>query len=176
MARKAKQQKEPQKMARKIEKTIDTENGTLTVGFTSGESAVINMSDFSDEIVFQLAMHGLSQKVTDAGAGKDAAETEAHVGKLIEALKSGQWTVRGEGGGGAGRVTQVVQAVARVKNISVEEAKEKLAALSEADRKAVAASGPVQQAILEIKAENLAARQEKEADKASEGDAVLDSL
>ena len=76
-------------MARKIEKTIDAEQGTVTVGFASGSTTTVAMRDLPKNIVAQLALHGLSQKITDAGAGKTPEETEEHVMKVIDSLKAG---------------------------------------------------------------------------------------
>lgn len=155
--------------ARKLEKSIDTENGVLTLGFTSGASVEVKMSDFPEEIVHQLALHGLSQKATDATAGKDAEESEERVKAVIDALQAGDWTVRGTGtgGGGAGRVTLLVEAVARLKDISIDEAKAAVAGLSDEQKKALQKAGSVKAAILQIK-------QEKLAKESSEGDDALD--
>lgn len=164
-------------MARKIEKTIDAEQGTVTVGFASGSTTTISMRDLPKNIVAQLALHGLSQKVTDAGAGKTPEETEEHVMKVVESLKAGNWTVRGEGGsGGTSRVTQLVRAVARLKGIDLAEAKAKVSALTDEEKKSLQAAPAVQAAILEIKAEDLAAKKEKGSEDAAKGDSVLGAL
>lgn len=149
---------------RKLEKTIDVEAGTLTVGFASGSSMTVKMSDFPEEIVHQLAFHGLSQKATDATAGKDAEASEEHVKAVIEALQAGNWTVRGSGssGGSVGRVTLLAEAVARLKGITVAEAQAKIADLEDDQKKALQKAPSVQAAILEIKSERLAKSEQEE--------------
>ena len=150
--------------ARKLEKHIDTENNVITLGFQSGERMEVKMSDFPEEIVHQLALHGLSQKATDATAGKDPDESEKRVRDVISALQAGDWTVRGSGtgGGGVGRVTQLVEAVARIKNYTIEQAKEVVSGLSDDDKKNLQKSPTVQAMILTIKQEKLAAKESAE--------------
>lgn len=159
--------------ARKLEKSIDLETNELTLGFTSGESVSVKMSDFPDEIVHQLALHGLSQKATDATAGKDPEESEERVRAVLSALQAGDWTVRGSGGGsggGAGRITLLVEAVARIKNIEVEAAKDAVAALSEDQKKALQKAASVKAMVLTIKQERLAKQPASE----EESDDALD--
>lgn len=149
--------------ARKLEKTIDVDAGTLVLGFPSGEAMTIKMSDFPEEIVHQLAFHGLSQKATDATAGKSAEESEERVRAVIDALQAGNWTVRGSGtgSGGTGRITQLVEAVARIKGIPVEDAKAAVDGLEDEQKKALQKSPTVKAMIMTIKQERLAAEQEK---------------
>lgn len=146
---------------RKLEKTVDLEKMTIAFGFQSGATMEVKMEDFPEEIVQQLALHGLSQKATDATAGKDAEESEERVKAVISALQAGDWTVRGSGtgGGGTGRITQLVEAVARIKDYSIEQAKEAVASLSDEDKKALQASDRVKAMILTIKQEKMAAKQ-----------------
>lgn len=152
--------------ARKLEKSIDVENGVLSLGFPSGESMEVKMSDFPEEIVHQLALHGLSQKATDATAGKDAEESEERVRGVISALQAGDWTVRGAGtgGGGSTRTTLLVEAVARIKGIEIDAAKEAVAGLDDEQKKALQKAPSVKAAILTIKQERLAAQSEAETD------------
>lgn len=159
--------------ARKLEKNVDPEKNTFTVGFTSGATRTVKVSDIPEEIVTQLALHGLSQKATDAGAGKDAEETETRVNAVLDALLAGDWTTRGEGTGGASRPTLVAEAVARLKKIELADAIEKVKALPDDKRKALQASPSVQQAIAEIKLERAKAKAKAERGEATEGDDVL---
>jgi len=160
--------------ARKLEKTIDVEAGVLTLGFTSGGSLEVKMSDFPEEIVHQLALHGLSQKATDATAGKDADESEERVRGVVNALQAGDWTVRGSGtgGGGSTRTTLLVEAVARIKGIELEDAKSAVGALDDEQKKALQKAPSIKAAIMTIKQERLAA----EAEKGSDGDEALDLI
>ncbi len=160
--------------ARKLEKSIDVENGLLTLGFPSGEAMEVKMSDFPEEIVHQLALHGLSQKATDATAGKTVEESEERVRGVISALQAGDWTVRGSGagGGGTGRVTQLVEAIARIKDISIEDAKAAVDALTDDQKKALNKADTVKATIMQIRQEKLAAQRTE----GSEGDEALDLL
>lgn len=103
----------------------------------------------------QLALHGLKQKVGDAAAkeaGATAAEKLAAMQQVVDSLKRGEWNARGAGAGGL-----VVEAIARVKGLSVEEALERWRELSEADKDAVRKHPAIKAAVAEIRAERLAA-------------------
>lgn len=160
--------------ARKLDKSIDLDKGTLTVGFPSGSTLEVKMTDLPEEMVHQLAFHGLSQKATDATAGKDPAASEAAVRSVVDALLAGNWTVRGSGtgGGGAGRVTLLAEAVARLKGIEVAKAAELIAGLTDEEKKNLQAAKSVKAVILDIKAERLAASQEKD----DKSDDILDVI
>lgn len=68
-----------------------------------------DVGKLSPEIIAELAMHGLHQKIADAASqAKNADEAEAAMQKAVDALLAGEWTRRGSGGG----VTEEV-AVAR---------------------------------------------------------------
>ena len=73
-------------------------------------------------------------------------------------------------------MTQLVRAVARLKGIELDEAKAKVSALTDEEKKSLQAAPAVQAAILEIKAEDLAAKKEKGSEDAAKGDSVLGAL
>jgi hypothetical protein len=144
--------------ARKLEKAIDLETGTITFGFASGATQEVKLSDFPEEMIHHLALHGLSQKATDSTAGKDPAESFDRVKDVISALQAGAWSIRGsgEGTGGTSRVTLLVEAIARIKGIEVDAAKDAVAGLSDDDKKSLQKASSVQAMILTIKQERLA--------------------
>ena len=102
----------------------------------------------------QLALHGLKQKIGDAAAkeaGASTAEKLAAMQQVLDSLKRGEWNARGAGAGGL-----VVEAIARVKGLSVEEALERWRELGEDDREAVRKHPAIKAAMAEIRAERLA--------------------
>ena len=102
--------------------TVTTDDNTGTIQFDFGEAGGVSvaLSDLPDEIVKHAAMHGLVQRLRDAYAGYgqryDAdAPTRAmeEVNAIVQSLQSGEWSRRGEGGGG-GRTSVWAEAFARV--------------------------------------------------------------
>jgi len=101
----------------------------------------------------QLALHGLKQKVGDAAAkeaGASAQEKLASMMAVVEQLKRGEWNARGTGG-------LIVEAIARVKGLSLEEAMERWQGLTEEEKAAVRKHPLVKKAEADIRAERLAA-------------------
>lgn len=93
---------------------VDLDN--QTVSFPNG--VVYTVEGLPEEMVKRLAVHGLKQKLSDAMAvSKDLemsdAEKFALAQKAYDALKEGNWNVRGEGsgtGGGGSQLDQAAQA------------------------------------------------------------------
>lgn len=147
-------------------KGYDVETGTLEVVFTNEEQLNICLDDLSADIVRQLAMHGLSQKVGDSYSsvkGDVQAAFEA-AKKTIEQLSSGEWRVAKAAGEGSGRVGELAEAIARLKNVDVKKAAAAVANASEDMVKAWRANASIKAAIAEIRAEKAAARAAKSGD------------
>ena len=76
--------------------TVDTEAGMLSFNFTHGVSLTVSLDDLSSDIRRRLAIHGLEQKIRDSYAGASSPD-EAYglASKVLDALRAGNWTVRG---------------------------------------------------------------------------------
>jgi len=76
--------------------SVDAEAGTLRFVFAHGATLSVSLSDFTSEIRHRLAIHGLEQKIRDSYAGASSPdEAYGFASKVLDALKSGQWSVRG---------------------------------------------------------------------------------
>ncbi len=128
-------------------KSIDVEAQRVSFVFGEGEAAetvVASLSDLPQEIIVQLALHGLSQKGGDSYAGAKAATAEldiepeawakGQVESVLEQLRAGNWAVR-TGGGGA-QVTDLARAIAEATGEAVESCVERVA---ESDKETKAA-------------------------------------
>ena len=75
---------------------VDIEEATLRFDFAHGASLTVCLGEFSPGVRHRLALHGLEQKVRDAYAGA-ASPSEAYglASKTLDALRAGNWTVRG---------------------------------------------------------------------------------
>ena len=92
---------------RKAKTVADTDTGTVRFDFASGGHFVAHADKLPQEIVNQLVLHGLKQKLADAYADPDADPREA-VMEVYNDLLAGTWFTRGEGGP---RLTQLAKAV-----------------------------------------------------------------
>jgi hypothetical protein len=76
--------------------SVDTGDWMLTFAFTHGASINVRLADLSPEVRNRLALHGLEQKLRDAYAGvSDPEQAYGLARKVLDALRAGQWTVRG---------------------------------------------------------------------------------
>jgi hypothetical protein len=144
---------------KKVSKTIN-EDGTLTFEFATGETENVNPSDFTPEIQAQLTLHGASQKLGDSYSGEDADKCHAVFVGVLKNLTEGNWSAR-SGGGGAPRVSQLAEALARETGKTVEECVEKLSGLDDDKKKAVRAHPAIQARLAEIKLEKAQAQAEQ---------------
>lgn len=78
------------KRPRKLSKSIDLNGKSVEIEVLGSEEGVLvyELSELSDEIVTQLTLHGLSQKLGDGAAGKTSAEASADIAEIWEALKN----------------------------------------------------------------------------------------
>lgn len=107
------------------EKDYDPETGVASFDFGNGKSLRVDVSELNEEIRTRLMFHGLLQKVGDsyAGAKGDYAKALESAQSVIDQLKSGEWrAARGEGGTGP-RLGELAEALARIKGVTVEEAR-----------------------------------------------------
>lgn len=105
--------------------TFIAQKDGLTV--KEGDMQEINVNTLTDEIQKRAKVHGVSQKVGDnfAGAAGDVDKAWQLCAEMIDQLKEGLWKDREAGEGGM-RTSLLVEAVAQIKGISVEEARAKL--------------------------------------------------
>ena len=96
-------------------KKVMNNDGNIEFQFNDeADNPVVDVSQFNDEIVKKLAMHGASQKFGDSYAGvKNVDEARAEFQKVMDNLTNGIWATRKEGGG-APRSTMLFDAVVNV--------------------------------------------------------------
>lgn len=81
------------KRAKKLSKVVE---GSIII-ITERESGTVlkyDSAELSDVIKGNLALHGLSQKLGDAAAGRSGQDAVDAIGKVWEGLKAGNWSVR----------------------------------------------------------------------------------
>lgn len=140
------------------DKSID-DNG-VTITFTNGSSLVASLADLTPEIVTQLALHGLSQKIGDAYAGVsgDVDQAVQLAQAVYENLKNGRFKAVREGGGGVSRATDLAKALARVAGVELSEAIAKLEEIGKEGRAELKKNEAIEDALLDIQREKLEAK------------------
>lgn len=103
-----------------------------TITFKRAKQIVaVPTSGLSSEIITQLVMHGVTQKVGDAAAGKDGADALAAMDAVIAALTAGNWgRTRGSSAGEEPHVRFIRQII---RSALGEENKAKYKALADTD-------------------------------------------
>lgn len=157
---------------RKVTKSVDAEAGTVTFEFATGESEVVEVKEFSNDVQAQLMLHGLSQKLGDSYSGEEADKCHAIFAGTLKQLVEGNWSAR-SGGGGAPRISQLAEALSRATDNPVEECIETLAGMSDEDKKGVRAHPQIQAILAEIKLEKATADAAKAKEEAGEGGAFV---
>lgn len=127
-----------------------TTNASVVITFTNGKVLEVALSELAPEIVQQLAIHGLSQKLGDSYASCEgnADHGYAMASAVAENLKTGQWAAREKGG-------LIFEALAAITGKPIAEVITTFNSLSEEQQKAVKKSPDVQKKILELKQERL---------------------
>ena len=122
-----------------------------------------NLTELSPEMVQTLAIHGLTQKVGDSYSSVETAGEGLESAKRVwESLKQGIFNARGVG------VSSILaEAIARIKNITVDEATAALGQMEEDNLDKLKANPKVKAMITVIRGERAAA-------KTFEGDDELD--
>jgi len=105
----------------KFAKSYDVASGVFTGTHADGTTVSIALSDLPAEVVTQLTLHGLSQKLGDSISGKDVVGEVAiaTVNAVIDNLKNGKFNLSGGGSQGGGIA---VEAIARLMDRSIEDA------------------------------------------------------
>lgn len=147
-------------MASVCSKTLDLDNSSVEFAFSDGSAIAVALSEYTPETVLHLTLHGISQKLGDAFSGVkgDVAEAKKRLLAVHEQLKAGDWrAARGEGEAKP-RVGELAEAIARIKNVPVEEVVKALESASEDDRKAMRSNERVKAVIAVIRSEKAQAK------------------
>lgn len=148
--------------------TASWEGAILTLKVAGAGNVVLSMDALSPTIIERAAMHGLEQRLRDraaiardtkTGASASPADKFARIKELADHYAAGgEWEMRG---GGAGRMKEadyILQALAQVQGLEVEEMAERVATAAgkreitvDAYLKRVATSPAVAQAIAALK-------------------------
>ncbi|HYE38142.1 hypothetical protein [Methylocaldum sp.] len=137
-------------MAIKIAKKSKTADG-VTFQFADVNNTIVHcpLKELSEAMVLQLAIHGLAQKVGDSYSGAESvAEGLAAASSVWENLKRGDFNARAQGTGG-----MVVEALARLKSLTMDEAQELWNAASDEQRETLKKNPRVKAMIDIIKGE-----------------------
>lgn len=104
-----------------MERKIELPEGGYDVT-SRGVKVTVDLKALSPEILTELALHGLTQKVSDAASnakalaeeqGADIGEvTQELMGKAVDSLIAGEWSRRA-GGGGVDEETRIARMVTR---------------------------------------------------------------
>lgn len=81
-----------------MKKTIDTQLSTVQFTFSNGKTLTMDAAKLSDEIRHRCELHGLSQKVGDAAAGKDEQDGYEACYEQWGRLLDGEWSKKRESG------------------------------------------------------------------------------
>lgn len=151
-------------MAKFLQKNLTSNGVEFVLG--NGKALSTDLKALPKDMVHQLALHGLSQKVGDCAAScsKNEEFTRAleQMTETWENLIAGKW--RADGGSGS---NLLFEAVAAVKGYTIEQVREALKDADEEKLKAIRGNAAVKAKMAAIQAERLAA-------KADEADDDLD--
>lgn len=146
---------------------IDADELTLTIKYYSQDGelhseTVRDLSEYSDNMVSLLALHGAKQRTQDSTAdfakfaneyGWDAAIrwAKGNHDRVHEQQCNDEWSARGEGR--LVRVTMLMEAVAKVYGQTIDVAVAKVYPMTKEEKKKLSAVPAIFKAILEVKAE-----------------------
>lgn len=144
-------------------KEVDAEARTLEIAFANGKQLQVSLDDLPEGIVTELALHGLSQKVGDSYASVkgDSDAAFANAEKVLAQLLAGEWRTARAAGEGKSRVSELAEAIARLKNVDVARAAAAVAAADEETLKLWRGNAKIKAMVATIRAEKAAARATK---------------
>lgn len=160
-----------QKFLSKITPTdVGGKQGAVQFVLGNGLRVEADLVSLSTNMITQLALHGLSQKVGDAAAGfSKAGDFSGAFGamqQVVDNLYSGQWSTRGQGGG----LSDLVAAICELRGVDVEQAQAVVDGLDDEQLKRITSHPAIKAKIANLKAARLA----KAAESASDLDELLD--
>lgn len=157
-------------------KAISTEAKTVTFDFGDETTEVFDLSEVSEDIVVQLALHGASQKIGDSYAGAKAATedsemdptdwSKSQVQGVIAQLLAGDWTVRTPGGQ---TVTDLAKALSEAVGCPESEAIERLSGADADEKKALRVHPKIAAVLARIKSDRATAKAAAAEAKADDG-------
>ena len=113
-----------------------------------GKTSTFSLDELPSELIEQAALHGLTQKLSDAYAGKKTVrEARDAWADVAAALRSGNWNRKG----GVSGIW--IEALARAAGVELAQAQEKWAAMSDEERAAIRKHPGVKKAKLELELE-----------------------
>jgi hypothetical protein len=134
---------------------VVSEGTALSFRLGNGLRVEFNSDAVSDEIRAAAMLHGFNQKIRDSAAGfsKDGDYSGAFraMQTVVDNLTGGLWNAKGGTGTG-----DLVQAIANLKKIDLDEAQELIDSLDDEQIKTVQSKAAVKAEILKIKAERAA--------------------
>lgn len=146
-------------------KTVDLETQTVTFDFGDGRVETFQLSDCSDEMKIQLALHGASQKTGDsyASAKSQTEDTDidpsvwsqGQAAGVIAQLYADDWTVRTPGTAAA---TDLATALAEAVGCELQQAVDRLAETEKDEKSALRKHPDVAIVLARIKSERAAAK------------------
>lgn len=149
----------PKKRNAVITTSVNETTGEMVLTFpTIGTALHINPADLDPIIVQQATYHGLKQKLVDAAAigrdpdtGKSATDRDKFeaVSAVLNRLKSGEWNLPREGGGGGSLLQRALVALSDGKK-TAEDIATWLAGKSDAEKRALRANPKVAAKIAEL--------------------------
>ena len=130
-----------------------TEQGVVSFAFGNGTVLEFDTNKCNAETQMDLRCHGASQKIGDSFAGVKGnyAEGIANAKSVIEQLYAGEWTADREGG--APRLAELAEAIARIKGTDVEKTKAAVEKATDDQRKQWRSNAKVKATIAAIRAE-----------------------
>lgn len=148
----------------KIQK-VSVEGAKVTIFYpTLKKGLSVDLSTFSDELYLAAAVHGVKQRLGDAVSGGGAAEKYEMAQRIVGAFEQNSWELKDR----IVDVSIVVEAMARVKGITVDEVHEVIDELDEdafkAKIKEWRENAKVKAKVAEIQAERAAKRAEESED------------
>ncbi|RLC74773.1 MAG: hypothetical protein DRJ03_31365 [Chloroflexi bacterium] len=78
---------------KKLDK-VPKDNGVEITVVSTGQSGFYSVDELSPDIQRKLMIHGLSQVLGDAAAGRDGEDASEAIQRRWETLKSGEWTAK----------------------------------------------------------------------------------
>ena len=137
-----------------------SEGTTVYFQFGNGTRLSLDVSTLEADIQNELLLHGALQKIGDsyAGAGGDYDFAVESATRIIQNLQDGNWKTQREGGPNAPRLSELAEAVAKIKGYALEQATEIVTNLSEDQRKLLRGKDTVKAAIAQLRYEKAQAK------------------
>lgn len=151
------------KAPRFCSKDYDLDSGEAAFSFGNGTKLSINISELSDDIKAELMFHGAMQKIGDsyAGAKGDFTSGITSAQAVIDQLLAGEWRASRAAGEAKPRVTELAEAIARLKGVDLDRAVAAVQAATDDQRKGWRKNAQVSAVIAEIRADKARAKMQK---------------